>query len=254
MKPNEIDKVYCLFEQSGTFKKVLKKKFGIENVFDFDLKNEFGQTDFQIDLFEQINQEFNNIITHTHTHTIFSELTENSLCFAFFPCIYFSTLKSTVFDLSCINFRAKNDRQIATYVLEQLQQRTLFHKMIYKLYFLFKIKKYRLIIENPATQPHYLLQQNFPKPTIIDYDRTIRGDFFKKPTAYWFVNVKPTVGLTMQKKGADKVKKILKTRSSPKAGKCSTERSLISEDYARNFCNDFIFGDFLKTQQQLNIF
>lgn len=71
MKPNEIDKVYCLFEQSGTFKNVLKKNFGIENVFDFDLKNEFGQTDFRLDLFEQINQEFNNIITHTHTHPQF---------------------------------------------------------------------------------------------------------------------------------------------------------------------------------------
>ena len=141
MKPNEIDKVYCLFEQSGTFKNVLKKNFGIENVFDFDLKNEFGQTDFQIDLFEQINQEFNNIITHTHTHTIFSNLTQNSLCLAFFPCIYFSCLKGTVFDLTSHNFRGMNKQQIATYVLEQLRQRTLYHEMIYKLYFIFEIKR-----------------------------------------------------------------------------------------------------------------
>ena len=252
MKPNEIDKVFCLFEQSGTFKNVLKKDFGIEKVFDFDLKNEFGQTDFQIDLFEQINQEFNNIITHTHTHTIFSELTTNSLCFAFFPCIYFSCMKNNIFDLTSFNFRAKNDKQIATYVLKQLQQRTLFHKMILKLYFIFKIKKYRLIIENPATQPHYLFQQNFPKPTIIDYDRTLRGDFFKKPTAYWFVNIQCTKGMTMQKNF--NVKKIMESRSSSKSGECSTQRSMISEDYARNFCNDFIFGDILETQQQLSIF
>lgn len=252
MKPNEIDKVYCMFEQSGVFKNVLKKTYGIENVFDFDLKNEFGQTDFQIDLFEQINQEFNNIITHTHTHTIFSELTENSLCFAFFPCIYFSTLKATVFDLTSYNFRLKNNQQIATYVLKQLHQRTLFHEMIFKLYFIFKIKNLRLIIENPATQPHFLFQQNFPKPTIVDNDRSLRGDFFKKPTAYWFINIQPTNGMTLQKNY--KCKKIMETKGSAIAGQCSTQRSLISEDYARNFCNDFIFGDILKTQQQLNIF
>lgn len=252
MKPNEIDKVYCLFEQSGTFKKILKKDFGIENVFDFDLKNEFGQTDFQIDLFEQINQEFNNIITHTHTHTIFSELTENSLCFAFFPCIYFSAIKSTTFNLTSCNFKTKNDRQIAKYVLNQIEQRTLFHEMIYKLYFIYKINNLRLIIENPAKQPHFLFQQNFPKPTIVDNDRTRRGDFFNKPTAYWFVNIQPTNGITYKKNY--NVKKIMKAKASAKAGECSTERSLITEDYARNFCNDFIFGDILKTQQQLNIF
>lgn len=254
MNPKEIDKVYCLFEQSGTFKNVLKKNFGIENVFDFDLKNEFGQTDFKIDLFEQINQEFNNIITHTHTHThtIFSELTRNSLCFAFFPCIYFTTVKATYFQLTNYNYRTMTNPQMAMCVLENIHKRAFFHEMIYKLYFIFKIKGLRLIIENPATQPHYLFQQNFPKPTFIDNNRALRGDFFKKPTAYWFINVKLTHGETIQKNV--NLKKVEKLHASAKAGECSTERSLISQDYARNFCNDFIFGDLLQQQQQLNLF
>ena len=58
---------------------------------------------------------------------------------------------------------------------------------------------FRMIIENPATPPNYLITgQNFPTPTIIDKNRMLRGDVFKKPTAYWFFNCEPTRGFTLQ--------------------------------------------------------
>lgn len=47
---------HLLFEQSGTFKKAFKKN-GIE-AFDYDIQNEFEQTDFQIDLFEEIQKAY----------------------------------------------------------------------------------------------------------------------------------------------------------------------------------------------------
>lgn len=98
-----------------------------------------------------------------------------------------------------------------------------------------------MIIENPATTPHYLLfTQNFMKPTFIDKNRMRRGDFFVKPTAYWFINCEPTYGLSLQ---MDKKQKIIaKCKSGAKAGICSEERSMISPDYARNFICDFIIG------------
>ena len=43
---------HCLFEQSGTFKNEFKK-LGIE-AYDYDILNEYGQTDYQIDLFAEI--------------------------------------------------------------------------------------------------------------------------------------------------------------------------------------------------------
>lgn len=43
---------HCLFEQSGTFKNEFKK-LGI-NAFDYDIQDEFGETDFVVDLFSQI--------------------------------------------------------------------------------------------------------------------------------------------------------------------------------------------------------
>jgi hypothetical protein len=43
---------HCLFEQSGTFKNEFKK-LGIE-AYDYDILNDYGETDHQVDLFEQI--------------------------------------------------------------------------------------------------------------------------------------------------------------------------------------------------------
>lgn len=43
---------HCLFEQSGTFKNAFKKN-RIE-AFDYDIQNDFGETDYQIDLFKEI--------------------------------------------------------------------------------------------------------------------------------------------------------------------------------------------------------
>jgi hypothetical protein len=112
----------------------------------------------------------------------------------------------------------------------------------------------RLIIENPwNTNGETYLQRNFIKPTIIDNDRTRRGDVFVKPTAYWFIGCENTTGFTLQK---DKeVKIVYKAKDSHKidTGTCSEERSMISPDYARNFICDFIIG---KEQQgtQLSMF
>ncbi len=49
-----------MFEQSGTFKNVLKAQG--HNAFDYDILNDYGETDFIIDLFEQIDQEYDNIV------------------------------------------------------------------------------------------------------------------------------------------------------------------------------------------------
>lgn len=45
-------RAFCLFEQSGTFKNEFKK-LGYE-AYDYDLMNDFGETDEIIDIFEEI--------------------------------------------------------------------------------------------------------------------------------------------------------------------------------------------------------
>lgn len=106
-----------------------------------------------------------------------------------------------------------------------------------------------MIVENPHSSQHYLqLNQNFiTKPTVVDKNRLTRGDYFKKPTAYCFVNCEPTYGCTVQR---DKKQKIIKDcKQGIKAGICSEERSMISPDYARNFICDFLLG---KSQPEID--
>lgn len=59
-------KAHCLFEQSGTFKNEFKK-LGIE-AYDYDILNDYGQTDFIIDLFAEIRggtKESRQSLTHS---------------------------------------------------------------------------------------------------------------------------------------------------------------------------------------------
>lgn len=47
---------HCMFEQSGTFKNELKKLGQVAH--DYDILNDFGETDFVIDLYDEINKEY----------------------------------------------------------------------------------------------------------------------------------------------------------------------------------------------------
>lgn len=49
-------KVHCFFEQSGTFKREFLR-LGIP-AFDYDIQNNFGETDFQEDLFKAIEDAY----------------------------------------------------------------------------------------------------------------------------------------------------------------------------------------------------
>lgn len=74
-------KVHCLFEQSGTFKNEFKK-LGHE-AYDYDIQNEFGETDFVVDLFENIR------LGYEGKPSIFDDISPDDLIMAFFPCVRF---------------------------------------------------------------------------------------------------------------------------------------------------------------------
>ena len=105
-----------------------------------------------------------------------------------------------------------------------------------------------MIVENPYSEIGYL-HDNFDKPTFIDTNRQRRGDYFVKPTQYWFVGCEMTNGYSYQKPKF--TLSIRTSKSASKAGLCSEERSMISPDYARNFICDFILGKEQKHTEQL---
>lgn len=226
-------KVHCFFEQSGTFKNEFIK-LGIPAE-DYDIQNNFGQTDHVIDLFAEIEKGYDG------KPSIFDSITKDDLIVAFFPCIYFESVQQTDFALCRNGTQDKPIHKRIEYAIDRLHKRTNFHSLLYKLVWNVDKRGLRLIIENPATSPNYLITgQNFPTPTFIDKNRLLRGDCFKKPTAYWFFGCCATYGESYQKDKEQKT--IMEAKSAPHAGLCSEERSMISPDYARNFICDFILG------------
>ena len=90
-------KVHCFFEQSGTFKNEFIK-LGIPAE-DYDIQNNFGQTDHQIDLFQAIEDAYDG------KPSVFDNIRGGDLIMAFFPCIYFSCLSQMDLSWSAKNYR-----------------------------------------------------------------------------------------------------------------------------------------------------
>lgn len=229
----KINTAHCLFEQSGTFKNEFIR-LGIQAE-DYDIQNNFGQTDHQIDLFAEIEKAYDS------KERIFDSFSADDLLMAFFPCIYFEALQMTYFMNESINLRGLDKKSRYDNIIDRAEKRKRFYVLLYKLVAVCDMRGLRLIIENPAVQPHYLLfATNFIKPTFIDKDRALRGDYYHKPTAYWFINCEPTYGLSL--KPNRNTKPIMKAKGSKQVGVCSEERSMISPEYAKNFICDFILG------------
>lgn len=228
-----IKKAHCFFEQSGTFKNAFKY-YGIESE-DYDIQNNFGETDNVIDLFAEIEKGYDG------KSSIFDRIEKDDLIMAFFPCIYFGTMQMSYYQLTNQNNRHKDICGKIDDAIARVELRTKFHTLLYKLVHCAYKRGLSLIIENPATTPSYLIGQlNFPNPTIIDKNRMTRGDHFKKPTAYWFFNCDPTYNESIQR---DKKQLLISDmKPAPRAGLCSEERSMISPDYALNFIDDFLLG------------
>jgi len=227
-------RAHCLFEQSGTFKREFIK-LGIPAE-DYDIRNDYGQTDHVVDLFWEIRKAYDG------KTSIFDGFSSQDLLLAFFPCTYFEAMQSTIFRLGHCGEWKWTPRRRIDYALDRLDQRTENHRLLYQLTAVCQERGLRLVIENPATYPGYLLDGcNFPAPTIVDHDRSRRGDVMKKPTAYWFVNCVPTRLQTMTGGG-----KKLRIKSLPAHSK---ERSELTPEYARNFIHDFLLGKPQKNTQ-----
>lgn len=239
-------KVHCFFEQSGTFKNEFKK-LGYD-AYDYDIQNNFGETDNVVDLFGEIEKAYGG------GYSIFDDITPDDLIMAFFPCINFCDAKTMIFKGVSIFQKKWSLGKIMDKNIEFAREREKFYELLLMLVSICSHRGLRLIIENPWNDSgETYLQRNFIKPTIIDKDRTLRGDVFVKPTAYWFVNCQNTVGYSYQKD--KKVKIVYKAKDDHKVetGTCSEARSMIHPDYSRNFICDFIIG---KTQDntQLTLF
>lgn len=218
-------KVHCLFEQSGTFKNEFKK-LGIEAI-DYDILNEFNQTDFIIDLFKEIEKAYKN------EKSIFDIIQKDDLIIAFFPCIRFEDQIQMAFRGTQFQMKNWSDEQKLEYDLKLHKELSNLYEVITKLAIVCIRQNIKLIIENPYSTTHYLTKYWAIPAKVIDKDRTLRGDYFKKPTQYWFINCEPKQNMILEAYTIQDRKIIAKTNN-------KAERSLISKEYANKFIREFI--------------
>ena len=138
------------------------------------------------------------------------------------------------------NYRYLSPIEKAETILKRVDNREKFFRIAIKMFAVVESKGLRMIMENPWSEQTYLKANFIYPPTMVDNDRSLRGDYFKKPTAYWFVNCEPTYGRSIQKN--NNTKRLEWEPKSKKAGVCSEPRSIIAPAYARNFICDFIIG------------
>lgn len=224
-------KAYCLFEQSGTFKNEFKK-LGID-AYDYDIRNDFGQTDFVVDLFAEIQKAYEG------WESIFDKMGGSDIIMAFFPCTRFEAKVPLLVRGEAPQQKNWND-------LKKLQYSMKLHGELHELYeklceltVVAERKRLRMVIENPVTQPHYLTTYWCIKPSVIDRDRTNDGDYYKKPTQYFFIGFEPSFNIVMEPLELVKTRTIDNVKGTETTSG-QVERSMMHPQYARRFIKKYI--------------
>lgn len=221
------DIVHCLFEQSGTFKKVFEE-LGYKAI-DYDI-HKTENVDVVVDLFEQIFLSYMEM-----TQTIFDDIKKDDLIIAFFPCTYFSDQNQLLSRGDNFGQKKWSMEKKLKYSIDNMENRMLFYKYLVTLCLIAIKKGFRLIIENPYGKINFL-KQYFPvKPGLVIKDRMEMGDVYKKPTQFFFINCEPEFKLY-----GNCFVKVDDQKTIENSGRFT--RSVISSAFAKNFIETYIVG------------
>ena len=226
-----------MFEQSGTFKNAFLKQ-GID-AYDYDIKNMFNETDFVVDLFNEIDKAY------LRKESLFDNIKSDDLIFAFYPCTYFSDQGLRHLACTAYQYRNYTIEQKCEKALRRHNELNIFYEKLNKLVIVTQRLNIPIIIENPynISRLHYLTNFWCLKPTIIDLDRRINGDYFKKPTQYWFLGIKPKNNIiNEQLKPVEQLPSIqfINNSNNGLGLDRQTVRSLIHPQYAERFIKRYI--------------
>lgn len=222
---------HCLFEQSGTFKRAFQK-YGVE-AYDYDLLNDFGETDYVIDLFKEIEGGYDGKMS------IFDNMAREDVVLAFFPCVRFEDQFLLSLRGEAYQDRDRTTEEKLEKGMKLEKERSYFFEVITKLVLVAMKKGLRLIIENPSTPQHYLTRYWSIKPKLIDSDRRVNGDHYKKPTQFWFINCEPKNNFLFEPIEWVEQKSI----SNFKGGNRTVMRSMIHPQYADRFIRQQILEE-----------
>lgn len=158
---------------------------------------------------------------------------------AFFPCVRFEN--QIILAMVGKNYGMKNwsKEQILENSIKLNSELHHMYKLISEMVLVCLKKGLQLVIENPYSSQHYLTRYWCIEPKLIDYDRTERGDYYVKPTQYWFINCEPKNNLIFEAQYLTPRKKIVYQKHSGD----NSVRSLISPQYANRFIREFLIDE-----------
>ena len=225
---------HCLFEQSGTFKNEFKK-LGIE-AYDYDILNDYGQTDYQIDLYDEIEKAYRG------EQSIFDSMKPDDLILAFFPCTRFEAQILLWFRGEALQEKNFTDIQKLESCLKLHDELSLNYKLITMLAIVILKNNLRMVFENPMSEQHYLTRYWCLKPAVCDKNRRLNGDYMTKPTQYWFIGFEPYQNCVFEP--IDYVEYRTHQDMKAKDGKSKTvRRSEIHPQYASRFIRQYLIKD-----------
>ena len=163
---------------------------------------------------------------------MFDKISKGDQIIAFFPCVRFEVQIIMGFQ-GCMRQQSKwNDEQKLEYDLKLHQELHDFYNLITKLALVCLRKEIPLILENPYSNQHYLTRYWCLKPALIDTNRKDMGDFYKKPTQYWFIGREPSNNFIFEGHVVHPKRQVI--------NECKVDRSMISPEYANRFIREFI--------------
>lgn len=131
--------------------------------------------------------------------------------------------------------------------MELLDEVNQMYKMVNKLFITCIRRRLKLIMENPYSEEHFLRRYWCYPSTIIDKDRRKNGDYYAKPTQYWFLNLEPTYTVLFEPipnndLGVKDAIRFIKKEDYKITGAKDLKkaRSMIHPDYANRFIRQFI--------------
>lgn len=179
--------------------------------------------------------------------SIFDNIGKDDLIFAFFPCVRFENQIMLYFRGQSHGMNKWSKKQKMQYCLNLQAELTEMYELVNKMFIICIDKGLKLIMENPYSEQHYLRRYWCYPPSIIDKDRRERGDYFKKPTQYWFLNCEPSNNLILEAQNYNAIECADAIRSMSKedyektgAKNVKTARSMIHPQYANRFIREYL--------------
>lgn len=224
---NRQNKVHCLFEQSGTFRDAFRS-LGFQS-WDYDILDDFGKTDCRIDLLDAISRAYHG------RPSLFDRFCQGDLLMAFFPCTYFNQNNRLMLTLSNSHYASLPLTTRFRKIIARSRKIQLYYERLNQLACLAHTRNLKLVVENPCTGS--LIHSTFYKPPlVIDSNRAEMGDYFRKPTMYFFVNCEPASTIVNGGYKCAPFKKRIETSAR------GISRSLISSEYALNWIRAYVLG------------